>query len=120
MEISFTYEIRYEDSQQWLVRKEDPTVQHPVGKDGSRPRLGLRDLSLRRVLLNTLKRDLPERIALREVRLPIPARIFEPLEAVHMTSDNGWLTVKAKRKEVEADEPAGPQLVQVAAQTQNP
>ena len=57
MEIVFAYAIEYGEGKQWLVLAGEPTVQHPLDDEGNRRKLGLRDLSLRRVLLNTLKRD---------------------------------------------------------------
>lgn len=98
MEISFAYRSEVEQDEQVLVLAGQPLVQRPTDEAGKRPKLGLRDLSLRRILVNVLKRDLPERIAVSELELPIPSSLFQPLSPTSLHCENGWLFIEADRK----------------------
>ncbi len=97
MEIAFRYACRYEQGEWFLALDGEPVVEHPERPDGSRPRLGIRDLSLRRILLSIFQRDLPERIALDRLELPFQKDLLGPLKAVHFESQNGWVLLAAVR-----------------------
>jgi len=99
MEIQFHYDLRYEQGEHYLSLAAKPIVAHPLGSGGSRPKLGIRDLSLRRILLSILERDLPEKIALDEIELPFQVDLLGPLRTVHFQSDNGWALLEATRAE---------------------
>lgn len=105
MEISFTYRSEENEGLQSLVLDEKPLVHPPLDENGNRPKLGLRDVSLRRILVNILERDLPEQISVAELELPIPSGLLLPLEPVKLQGENGWLLVEAVRKSDDKSQP---------------
>ena len=97
MEIEFCYALRYEQGEHFLELNGEPTIAHPLSPDGTRPKLGIRDLSLRRILLSVIKRDLPEKVALDQLDLPLQRDLLGPLRAVRFESQNGWALLEAVR-----------------------
>jgi hypothetical protein len=97
MEIAFRYALRYEQGETFLALDGEPIVEHPRGPNGSRAKLGIRDLSLRRILLSILQRDLPSRIALDQLQLPLQKDLLGPLKVVHFQSQEGWAMLEAVR-----------------------
>ena len=97
MEIKFCYSLGYEHGEHYLVLEGEPLVQHSLDSNGSRPKVGVRDLSLRRILLSILERDLPQRITLNQLDLPLQRGLLGPLAAVHIEAQNGWVLLEAVR-----------------------
>lgn len=97
MEIVFSYTLCYEQGDLYLKLDGEPIVAHSLSPDGTRAKLGIRDLSLRRVLLSIFKRDLPEKITLDQLELPFQRELLGQLKAVHFESQDGWALLEAIR-----------------------
>ena len=88
MEIQLKYQLDKEDAQ-WVLHAHDPTVWMPRRAGGSRPQLGIRNYSLRRILLNTLARDQPPRLFMEEIIASLVTVNSVQLEDIQIK--NGWL-----------------------------
>lgn len=88
MEIQLKYQLDKEDAQ-WVLKAHEPTVLMPRRADGGRPKLGIRNYSLRRILLNTIARDQPPRLLMKEIIASLATVNSIQLEQVQIK--NGWL-----------------------------
>jgi hypothetical protein len=80
----------------WLVQSRPPQVMLPISADGRRPKLGLRDYALRRILTNVLERDVPRRMELKVANLPSPLDRLGPLTACEVLVGDGWFCLATK------------------------
>ena len=81
-----------------LVQSSAPQVMLPILPDGRRPRLGIRDYALRRILTNVIKRDVPSRLELRATNLPPPLDLLEPLAASEVLVKDGWFCMAVESR----------------------
>ena len=91
MEIQVRFGLEHTDHGWQFLRRDKPQVLPRLLDDGSRPQLKLRDLAFRRILLNRLERDIPERIDAGAIRLPEGFERVRTLEAVEAEIRDGWL-----------------------------
>jgi hypothetical protein len=93
MDLVLQYHAERKDDRWWLVRSGPPEVALPKRPDGTRPKLGIRDYALRRILTNVAERDAPQRseLVLRQLRPPLDS--LEPLVVRELVLNNGWFCV---------------------------
>lgn len=99
MDIELRY--RWEESveqddtnkQSGMLVAETPVVRPSMGPDGQPIRMGVRGISLRRILSNALDRDMPEQISLTELKLPESFnQLGRPVVSAMRLSDH-WATL---------------------------
>jgi hypothetical protein len=88
--ISFRYRLQRDDENGgWrLVLAEAPQIQLPP--------LGIRGVTLRRILANILKRDMPEQIKIGRIEPPAVLAGLGVLEPETLVAKDGWLTVRLR------------------------
>jgi hypothetical protein len=108
MDLVLEYRAERKDNRWWLVRSGPPEVAPPKRPDGTRPKLGVRDYALRRILTNVVERDAPQRseLVLRQLRPPLDR--LQPLVVRELMLHEGWFCVAI---EPDPDTGAGSQAV---------
>jgi hypothetical protein len=96
MDLALAFRPEQKDGKWWLVQAREPEVMLPQLPDGTRPKLGIRDYALRRILTNVIKRDVPARSELEVVELPPPFDSSQGVVASTVLVRDGWFCMSAK------------------------
>ncbi|MGY8770920.1 MAG: hypothetical protein ACKVH8_21120 [Pirellulales bacterium] len=94
MDIIIKYRLEKKDNSFFFILSESPLVVLPRKADGTRPKLGFRDYSARRILKNIIERDLPKRISLTDLSFPNQRGTFV---IMNLELNNGWLYLEANQ-----------------------
>ncbi len=96
MDLALAFRPEQKDGKWWLVQARDPEVMLPKLPDGTRPKLGVRDYALRRILTNVIKRDVPARSELEMLKLPPPLDSSQGMAISTVLVRDGWFCMSAK------------------------
>jgi hypothetical protein len=99
MDIVLRFRPEQKSGKWWLVQAQPPEVLLPRLPDGTRPKLGIRDYALRRILTNVIQRDVPERTEIEALELPPPLNQAGELVAASVLVRDGWFCLASKEVE---------------------